>query len=322
MEKFSYSKLNTFDQCPYKYKLVYLDGYRSEESTIALDLGSTAHKGKELWGEYLRDNQEPDLEYIMKILKNGIEYWKIVIVNGIEIENVLEENILGIDEIKSKHFDSYFEKCNKSGMTYDEKFDIYLKNLKNKELPDEWKVLDVEKDFSFIYQDKYKLTGFIDRIDINQNGELRVVDYKTSKDIYKPDKLATPLQMFIYTLACEYLYGKQPVEHVYDFIFLDQVQNACTKGYYNRGLKKLDKLLNAVELCVNKEEFIPKPAPLCYWCSFCKNTPLSDPKLNHLCDYYSLWTPNDKRFDVNKKWGDFTEKKEVKDKEPKKEFVW
>jgi len=321
MEEYSYSKLDTFEQCPYRYKLTYIDGYRSEESTLALDLGSTAHKGKEIWGEFLINNKEPDLEHILDVVQNGREYWKIHIINGKEVEEELEEDIMGFDEIKEKYFEEYYQRCSKSGMTYDEKIDLYIQSLNQKELKNGWKVLEVEKPFRFIYENKCILHGFIDRIDINESGDLRVVDYKTSKDIYKSEKLATPLQMFIYALACENMYGKLPIEFIYDFIFLNKQQNACTNGYYNRGTKKLNKLLDDIKQCSEKEEFIPKPSPLCHWCSFSNNTCAKDKKLNGVCEYYSLWTPKNKRYDVNKKWRDFannTDNQTIK----RKEFKW
>lgn len=320
MERFSYSKLDTFDQCPMRYKFTYIDELRSEESTLALDLGTTAHKGKELWGEYLINGEEPDLEFILDVLNNGREYWKIDIINGVKITDELEENILGLNEIKRKYFEEYCERCNKSGLTYDQKFKIYLHSLQDRQLSDGWRILAVEREFNIIYNDRCILHGFIDRIDINENGDIRVIDYKTSKDTYRDDKLATPLQMFIYALACEKILGKLPTEFIYDFIFLGKKQYACTKGYYNRGVRKLDKLLNNIEECINKDEFIPKPSPLCYWCPFSGNTCAIDRKLNGLCEYYSLWTPKNKTYNVNKKWGE----KLISDEKivAKKQFIW
>jgi hypothetical protein len=159
--------------------------------------------------------------------------------------------------------------------------------------------------FEFIYEDRCIFKGFIDRIDINSNGELRVVDYKTSNAPYDEKKLTTPLQMVIYTIACQSLYNKTPIEHRYDFIFLGTSQNACSKGYLKRGMKKINKLLDEVGECLEKDEYPPKPTPLCHWCSFSKTCPDSEQKF-HLCEYYSLWTPYEKTFDVNKKYGEPT----------------
>jgi len=321
--KFSYSKLDLFDQCPMRYKLKYIDGYRTQEQTIALEVGSIAHKGKELWGSWLSENKIPDYDYIDYVLKNGIEVSRTLIVNGAEIETVVIEDLLGIEEIKNKYIEEYYKKCNKTGMNYKEKFNIYRQNFSNK-LDDNWRVLDVEKDFKIKYKDEV-IEGFIDRIDINQNKDLRVVDYKTSKDIYRDDKLTTPLQMFIYTLACEYLYNKLPIEHIYDFIFLDKIQQACTKGYYNRGLKKLDKLLGSIKECEEKSIYVPKPTPLCHWCEYSNNTCTVDKELNGMCQYYSLWTPENKTFSTNKKWNDFSNiisENNITPSKDKKEFIW
>ena len=298
-EKYSYSKLDLFEQCPYKYKLKYIDKNRSEESNIALEIGTLAHLGKEKWAEYIINKQIPDYNYIERIINEGLEIESIHIFNGAEIERNIE-NILGIYEIRKKYYDSYYSICNKTGMNYDEKFNIYLNNLRN-ELESEWNVLAIEKKFKIQY-DKYNIIGFIDRVDINKNEELRVIDYKTSKEAFKDNKLATPLQMFIYSLACEKLYNKRPIEYIYDFVFLDIEKKACTKGYYERGIKKLSKIFNSIEECKNKEEYIPKPTPLCYWCEFNSSTPLSDKKLNHLCPYYCLWTPNNRTFAKNSEY--------------------
>ena len=119
--KFSYSKLDLFDQCPMKYKFKYIDGFRTEGKTLALEMGSLAHKGKEMWGEYLIKDEDPDFNYIDYVLMNGIEVSEILIINGIEEEIKIKEDVLGINDLKNKYMDSYFMKCNKTGMTYKEK---------------------------------------------------------------------------------------------------------------------------------------------------------------------------------------------------------
>jgi hypothetical protein len=325
MEKFSYSKLETFDQCPFKYKEVYINGNRSEESTLPLEIGGLTHKGKELWGGYLLKKEEPDFDYINYVILNGIEVNEVVYINGKEVKNEITEDLLGIKDLKNKYFESYMAICNKSGMNYDEKMKIYFNTLYTEDLGESgWEIFSVEDNFQFVYDNRCILHGYIDRIDINQNRDLRVVDYKTSKDVYDDKKLPTPLQMVIYGLACEKIYKKLPISYLYDFIFLNKRQESCTRGYYERGKKKLHSLLDKIEDCEMKNEYMPKPTPLCYYCPFSGNTCAKDKELNNLCQYFSLWTPNDrKNFGVNKKWNDFNDKiEESKSAVIKKEFVW
>jgi hypothetical protein len=284
---YSYSKLDLFDQCNYKYKLKYIDKNFSDESTLALEIGTIAHKGEELKARYLMENKEIDFEFI----KNAV-------MNGIEEKTDKDSSFLkGINELKKTYFMDYYTKCNKTGMIYDEKLDIYFSAIKNKDFTkDGWKVLAVEKSFNFVYNNRCILKGFIDRIDINEDGDLRVVDYKTSKSIYDSKKLATPLQMVVYALACQSMYNKLPIEFVYDFIFLNEEQTACTKGYLARGEKKLNKILNNIDNCFETEEYIPSATPLCYWCDFASHTPLANKKMKDFCNYHLMWTPNDKNY--------------------------
>lgn len=284
---YSYSKLDLFEQCNFKYKLRYVDKNFSDESTLVLELGTIAHKGEELKGRYLIDNKPIDYEYIKDVVINGIE----------EHTEKDKQYIKGVNELKQKYFLDYYKKCDKTGMTYDEKLEIYFLSLINKNFMEGgWRVLAVEKPFEFVYNNRCILKGFIDRIDINENCDLRVVDYKTSKSSYDGKKLTTPLQMVIYALACREMYNRLPIEFKYDFIFLNEEQLACTKGYLSRGEKKLNKILDNIDMCLQDSEYKPNPTPLCYWCDFASHTPLANKKMKDLCDYHCMWTPSNKNF--------------------------
>ena len=62
-------------------------------------------------------------------------------------------------------------------------------------------VLAVEQRFRFEL-DASTLTGYIDRIDRLPDGQLRLIDYKTSKKAMKQDEAEQDLQLALYALAC------------------------------------------------------------------------------------------------------------------------
>lgn len=297
---FSYSKIELFEQCKHKYKLRYIDGNYTNSTTIVLDLGNIAHKGMELKGRSLINKEVPNYTYIIDAVMNGIQ----------EETEKDKKFIKGVNEIKREYFLDFYKKNEKNNLNYEDKLKTYFNNLDNP-MDDDWEILAVEQPFEFIYEDRCIFKGFIDRIDINSNGELRVVDYKTSNAPYDEKKLTTPLQMVIYTLACQSLYNKTPIEHRYDFIFLGISQNACSKGYLKRGMKKINKLLDEVILCAEEDEYPPSATPLCYWCDFASHTPLANEKTCKLCEYHCLWTPTDKTFKKKKEYGQ-QEKIEIK----------
>lgn len=223
----------------------------------------------------------------------------------------------GVNNIKNKYMDEWYEPDNKSGMDYDEKIYKFMRYV----LPtrvENCNVIGAEVPFEFVYNDRVIIHGFIDRVDLLPSG-YKVTDYKSSKAVFDERKIKTPMQFVIYDLACKFLYGEYPVRHEYDFILLDKTQTEkdglCSSGYLARGIKKLNKLLDEIDYIKEIDEYVPKPSPLCYWCDYCENTPNSVPKYKDKCPYYSLWTPNKKTFRVNKEFkGDINENtsKEIK----------
>jgi len=287
----SYSKLNLFEQCKFKYKLQYIEKNFSDVSAIHLDLGNLIHKVLEIKGRWIIENASIDYEELKNIIYEGIE----------EITDKGSERIIGVKEIKRKYFEEWYEPDNKSGMNYEEKIDLFIKKV----LPvamlngDDWRPISTEQRFEFVYDNRVIIHGFIDRVDIGTSEALRVVDYKTSKSVFNESMTKTPLQMIVYALACVSLYERIPEEYLYSFVLINKEQLVCSKGYMNRGIKKLNKLLDQMMELEKTSEYAPSPTPLCYWCTFASHTPNGDPKYKNLCPYYSLWKPDKRTFEVN-----------------------
>ena len=311
----SYSKLDLFEQCHLRYKFKYVDGMYSFNPSIATEFGSIAHKVLELKGRDKIEGKDTDYDYLKQVLEDGIE----------EKTDKGSERLIGTQEISKKYLEQWYQPDNKSGMNYPEKVNLFIDKVLPTRMEDkQWKVLGCEVPFEFVWnysddgKDKTKeviVHGFIDRVDYKQKNldntyhDLCVIDYKTSKEVFPESKVKTPMQHFVYSLACYSLYVELPKRHVYDFICLDKTQDSetgeiCTRGWHKRAIKKLNKLLNEIDELEKSGVYTPSPSPLCYWC-FAPSmdyTPNADPKFAGTCEYYSLWTPENRVFTKNKEW--------------------
>ena len=264
MTRISYSGLSTYKQCPRKYNFIYNKGCRSSESTLALELGHFLHE----------------------ILEDKIN---MQICGKIENEKLKEKLDCGVKELREKY----------NLNDYEEKLDLFYDRIFKEEEFDGWTPIYTEMPFGFEFNG-FMFNGFIDLV-IEKNGEYKVKDYKSSKKVFDDKELPTNLQFFIYCLAIEKILGKPSVEHEFDFILLGEKQNALTRGFYNRGIKVLTELTNRLK---NDNIFKPKPSPLCHYCHLSDNTIVGSTWFNGLCEYYSLWTPQNKTYEVNKVWED------------------
>ncbi len=287
---FSYSKLEVFRNCPLQYRYKYIEKKYSQDTSIALELGSLCHYVLEQKGRMIAAKQNVDYEKLNSILFDGVS----------ETDEKTKEKLLGVNQLKRKYFEVWHKADNASGASYDEKIKLFIQVLHEEMEDTEWKPTYFERPFEFVWDNKVILKGFIDRIDV-KDGQYRTIDYKTSKKVYEQSKLPTSLQFGIYALAILNEFGVLPVESKYRFILIDDEQYALTKGWKKRLIKALDKVFGDIEASEKKEIFVPKPSPLCHWCNFCQTNPEATIYRNE-CEYFSKWTPSQKTFEVNKKW--------------------
>jgi CRISPR-associated protein Cas4 len=125
------------------------------------------------------------------------------------------------------------------------------------------KILDIEKEFSMEIAG-INIKGKIDRIDKNKD-DFIVIDYKTSKTASSKNKLKEDMQLVIYSLVVEHLYGKRPQK--VGCWFLRANKKVMIEITYEDIIKIKDKIISIVE-SIRKGHFNPKPGWECKSCDY------------------------------------------------------
>jgi putative RecB family exonuclease len=117
--------------------------------------------------------------------------------------------------------------------------------------------------------DGLKLIGIIDRLELDEDGRLVVTDYKTGRAPSERFEQGRLGGVHFYSLLCEELFGQRPAKvqllHLHEPVTITSYPSEQSA----RGLRrKVGALWQAVETACEREDFRPKPGPLCNWCSF------------------------------------------------------
>ena len=109
------------------------------------------------------------------------------------------------------------------------------------------------------------MVGAIDRIDAHDDGSLHVVDYKTNRRARTRAQVRGSLQLAIYALATEELYGRRPATVALDFIVPGVL---VTVPVEELELDAVPARLASVARRIRSGEETPVPNRLCDWCDF------------------------------------------------------
>lgn len=117
--------------------------------------------------------------------------------------------------------------------------------------------------------DAIRVRGIIDRLELDADGGLVVTDYKTGRSPSTSHQQGRLGGVTFYALLCEELFGVLPAQ--VKLIYLGDGLTITTEPTEQsiRGLKnKLRALWSAIATACEREDFRPRPGPLCNWCSF------------------------------------------------------
>jgi putative RecB family exonuclease len=114
-----------------------------------------------------------------------------------------------------------------------------------------------------------RLRGIIDRLDLTDDGQLVVVDYKTGRAPSLRFEHGKLTGVHIYALLCQAVLGRAPVEvrllHLRDPMSITAVP---TEQSMRGQARRTTAVWNAIERACATEDFRPRPSSLCRFCSF------------------------------------------------------
>lgn len=290
MTIYSHSRLSTFEQCPFKYKLKYIDKIKPLiEKTIETHLGSTVHDTLE-W-IYNSVKQNPDKIFLMdEIIQYYVETWqknfsyKILIV---------KKDLTHID---------YFNKGIK-----------FLANYFQMHQPFKDGTIECEKRIVIELDENTKIQGFIDRLVHNiETGKYEIHDYKTANKLPTQKKMDQDRQLALYSIAIKEIYGQEK-EVILVWHYLAHNQKIVSKRT-NQQLENLkQETKELIKKIVNTKYFPTDKSMLCHWCEYKDVCPAWNPNSPHST---SISQTNIDDFPTTKKY--IVDKEEVNPADEKK----
>ncbi|MBU6414773.1 PD-(D/E)XK nuclease family protein [Patescibacteria group bacterium] len=241
----SYSSLQTYKQCPQKYKFQEIDRVPAKKSIEAI-FGTHIHGVLKRMFE--KDPLFPTLDELL-------DYYRA---------NWPAKEKIGWDETTEN--------------IYREEGVKMIKNFYAKNAPWNFNVVDLESRFEVLIPDEkhgttHVLAGKIDRIDKIGENEFEVIDYKTAKRLSSQDSVNHDLQLSLYGLGLKKRWPHLKTENIkLSLYFLKHQEKLSTIKTEKEIEATTEDALGTIEEIEKKlaanERFEPIPSALCDWCSY------------------------------------------------------
>ena len=111
--------------------------------------------------------------------------------------------------------------------------------------------------------------GIIDRLELDQDGELVVTDYKTGKVPGERQERSKLGGVHFYAYLCEKNFGRRPARVQLLYLSKPEALLTTPSEQSTRALeRKVSAVWAAIERSCSSEDFRPRPSRLCDWCAF------------------------------------------------------
>ncbi len=243
---YSHSKLSTFDQCKYKFKLNYIDRIKTGVQSVEAFMGSLVHDALEKLYRDLQVNRINSKDDLLRYyLRRWDESWKddILIVKEYGTQDLYKN--MGVEFILN-YYDQYhpFDQLKIIGVETNEKLDLENGN-------------------------KYYVK--IDRLAADGEGNYYVIDYKTGGSKKQQIDLDRDRQLAMYSIWVREKYPEaKDVKLVWNFLAFNEELTSNRSEAELRFLKEeVEKKIKEIENCKEYPTTVTKLCDYCEYRSIC-----------------------------------------------------
>lgn len=230
--RISYTSLETYIQCPQKFKFQAVDKIKTPKSKATV-FGTIIHSA-------LKFLHSPGavIPPLDKVVGHYQSIW-----NSDVFSDTQEQEI-------------YFEEGQN-----------ILKNYYNSNDLASLHIVDLETRFEVPFQD-YTLTGIIDRIDKIGEDQYEIIDYKTSKSLPSQEDIDQNLQLSLYRLGITHRWPNLKIDQVkLSLYFLKHGVKLSTSRTDDELEATKAKVANVIS-DIESKRFQPTPSKLCDYCGY------------------------------------------------------
>jgi RecB family exonuclease len=245
MPNYSHSQLSTYETCPHKYKLSYIDRIETETEGIEAFMGSRVHDALE---KLYRDLMKVDrLNTLGEILDFYEQSWE---KNWKETVQIVRKDYTAED---------YRQQGRRCLAEYYRRYHPF----------EHGKTVGLEDYVTFPLdpEGNYLIRGYIDRLVLVGQSVLEIHDYKTSGKLPTQEEADSDRQLAFYQIGVEGRWkGIEEVRLVWHYLsFNTEILSARTPDGLNRVRQEALDLIQRIEA---DRSFVPKEGPLCGWCNY------------------------------------------------------
>lgn len=231
--RLSFSRMDLYRRCPRQFQYAYVDRLPGRPAP-PLSFGTSIHRALEAF----YDRKLPQAPSEQELLQFLYDAW---------------------DTSGFRHQDR------ETQVAYYRHAQEVLRRFHRREAPRYRLPVGTEAWFELPIEDEAVVVGSIDRVDCEEDGTLAVVDYKTNRRVKDRARVAQSLQLAIYALACEHLYGRLPGRVTLDFVVAGLQVTVPTTDL---ELEDARRAARETAAAVKEGRFDPTPSRLCGWCDY------------------------------------------------------
>ncbi len=109
----------------------------------------------------------------------------------------------------------------------------------------------------------FRINGFIDLIEVDDDGVMNIIDYKGGNWIYYREELEDSLQLMMYAIAVWDEWRPKAINIGYDMVKFNRIVRRVTRSDMVESIKRIKNIKSMIENCRNP---IAELSQKCSWC--------------------------------------------------------